>query len=435
MESPSKIIVLLPGENNRKNYFKSIIYKQLLKEESTTTEDGGQKKSELLKDLLICCICYDYLNNPVYDQTCCPHYACQTCFEEYFQKKKSNIVPCPICRKMIKQENLTKIPLFESIKEIIVNKGNTTMNDDNIFFNAKCKEHPKNFVFFYCLDCQLKMCPACNKEKHNKHHLVNYERYVNLFDFIQKNFSGIKKHISDREEMIREYKELIVLTEQKKNAYLQCLNDISSKIKRFYNENIEKMNKIIGENMQKIAFLRNFMLNVKYHISSRFKISYNDIENLEDLEEEVIKRVKKLKLKEINKNEFDIVKQNSIQKMSLVSSKIIIPLSFNRQILLDKSNIKYTDKEDVFTFGLELSEDKDIVNAYLDIEIKNEQIKNSSYAVFIEYGNKHKILFLESSTNPEKKKYSYEKNLNIEELDDIENDDIVIVLNVLSISL
>ena len=66
MESlPSKTILLLPGENTRKNYFKSIIYKQLLKEETTTTEDEKQKISELLKNLLICCICYNYLDNPV----------------------------------------------------------------------------------------------------------------------------------------------------------------------------------------------------------------------------------------------------------------------------------------------------------------------------------------------------------------------------------
>ena len=66
MENPSKKILLLPGENKRNKYFKSIIYKQLLKEETTTTEDEEQKISKLLKNLLICCIYYNYLDNPVY---------------------------------------------------------------------------------------------------------------------------------------------------------------------------------------------------------------------------------------------------------------------------------------------------------------------------------------------------------------------------------
>jgi hypothetical protein len=75
------------------------------------------------------------------------------------------------------------------------------------------------------------------------------------------------------------------------------------------------------------------------------------------------------------------------------------------------------------------------VNAYLDVKKNiNGKINNSSYIVFIEYGNKHKILFLESTAN-EEDFYSYEKNFNIEELDDIKDDDYEIVLNILSISL
>ena len=194
------------------------------------------------------------------------------------------------------------------------------------------------------------------------------------------------------------------------------------------------MNKIIDENMQIIAKLREFMLTVKTHISSQFRRSYDDIENLEELEDEIKERIRKLKLKEIKKKEYDIVKQNSIQKIYIVSSKAS-KFSFNREEFLDNRFIKWTFNEGIYIFGLELSEDKRVVNAYLDVKkIINGKINNSSYIVFIEYGNKHKILFLES-TAIEEDFYSYEKNFNIEELDDIKDDDYEIVLNILSISL
>jgi hypothetical protein len=439
MESlPSIMIVLESEENKRKNYFNTIIYKKLLKEEITTTEDERLKKSELKEqeDVLTCFICCNYLKNPVNDPTCCPHYACKACFENYFQEKNSSIAPCPICRKMVHQKNLKELPLsrpFEKIND----KQNIIKNDDNLFIEkkSKCKEHPEQDAFSYCLECQLKMCEECKvRHRHQEHHLVNYSRFIQLFEFIQNNFSGIKNHISDREDLIKEYKELIVLTEQKKNAYLQCLNDISSQIKSFFNENIEKMNKIIDENMQIIAKLREFMLTVKTHISSQFRRSYDDIENLEDLEDQIKERISKLKLKEIKKKEYDIVKQNSIQKIYIVSSKAS-KFSFNREQFLDNRFIEWTFNEGIYIFGLELSEDKRVVNAYLDVKkIINGKINNSSYIVFIEYGNKHKILFLES-TAIEEDFYSYEKNFNIEELDDIKDDDYEIVLNILSISL
>ena len=57
------------------------------------------------------------------------------------------------------------------------------------------------------------MCAVCDEErkKHEKHHLVNYERYVKLFNYIQKSFAGIKQNITERERMIKEFRELIVL--------------------------------------------------------------------------------------------------------------------------------------------------------------------------------------------------------------------------------
>ena len=166
-----------------------------------------------------------------------------------------------------------KIPIAESIKGILKDVKNNRMENNNLKVDEKCVAHPNNKVFYICLDCQIKMCPICNEEKkkHENHHQANYERYVKLFNFIQTSFTGIKQNIAEREENIKEYKDLYILLEQQKNAYLECLNDMSLKIQKIYKKNQENINKIIGESMEKIAQYRNFMSNIKSHISSQFK--------------------------------------------------------------------------------------------------------------------------------------------------------------------
>ena len=100
-------------------------------------------------------------------------------FRSIFSKKNSNIVRCPLCRRLIKKKNLIKIPIVESIKEILKGVKNSKIEDNNINIEEKCKVHPNNKIFYICLDCQIKMCPICNEEmkKHKNHQLVNYERY------------------------------------------------------------------------------------------------------------------------------------------------------------------------------------------------------------------------------------------------------------------
>ena len=65
----------------------------------------------------------------------------------------------------------------------------------------------------------------------------------------------------------------------------------------------------------------------------------------------------------------------------------------------------------------------------------NNRINNSAYVVFIEFGKKHKRYYLESTEPAVEGVYSYENNFNVEELTDTKDDDIEIILNILSISL
>ena len=339
---------------------------------------------------------------------------------------------------MMRKRNLMKIPLFESINAILKDVKNNKLDDDNININEKCKTHPEKNIFFICIDCQVKMCEICDGErkKHENHHLINFEKYIKLFSFIQDNLLDIKQNIADIEKNIRNYKKLIVLAEQQKNSYLKCLTDLTFKIQNFYQENINKMNQIIADNMATVAKSRNFMLNLKIHISSKFKNSYDDIEDIEDIKNEIKQSISKFKLKKINKYEFENTKKNVIQKLT-GGTPMKYPISFKIKALFDNSHVKcIPDKDGLYTFGLELSEDKKIVNVYLDVKkiIKN-QTNISSYVASIEYGKKHKILYLELTDPVAEDLYSYEKNIGLEELIDSKDDKADIILNIISISL
>ena len=99
------------------------------------------------------------------------------------------------------------------------------------------------------------------------------------------------------------------------------------------------MNQMIAENMELIAKYRNF-------ISSQFKPSYDDLENIEDIED---------KIKQIDYNAYEYLKKNSTPNLTGVLPKKI-PITFKKNLFLNNSNLKcIVDKEGIYTFGLELS--------------------------------------------------------------------------------
>ena len=77
-------ILLLPGERPRNNYFNSRIFLDLQKKNINENDEPKDRLVKDLEDILLCCICREYLDNPVNDPTCCPHYACKSCFDKYF---------------------------------------------------------------------------------------------------------------------------------------------------------------------------------------------------------------------------------------------------------------------------------------------------------------------------------------------------------------
>ena len=163
---PSESKLILPYEEKRENDFDSkFLNDEILTKNSKQDKDNNKLMKEL-EDILVCCICYNYLDNPVNDPSCCPHYACKNCLEKYFKQRKSNIIPCPLCRKYIKKQNLIKIPIIESIKEIIKEAENFKKSEEiNLEIKEMCEEHPKNKVFSICLECKKKCAQFLMQKK------------------------------------------------------------------------------------------------------------------------------------------------------------------------------------------------------------------------------------------------------------------------------
>lgn len=419
---PSESTIFEPRKDIRKNYFQSEIFFDEIQPEKENKPNKEKDSNDLLKeleDILLCCICYNYLDNPVNDPSCCMHYACKSCLDQYFKQKRTLMVPCPLCRKYIKKKNLIRIPIFDSIKEILKEaKNSKNIIQEKGKIDENCKDHPKNVIFSICLDCKVKMCPVCKEEekKHENHHVINYARYVELFNFFHENFQEIKSTISEKEHKIKEYNELLGKLEQQKNAYLNFLEDISHQIKKIYTDNQEKINKEIGKSMKTIAELRNFMLNVKSHVSSQFKASYNDLQNIDEIKSKIKERTDQLKtnLNEMKKNELNVSK-NSIKNLNGIKKEKHL-LSIEKKLLLESENIyTHLDKFKNFAFGVEINKkDNKLVTMYLDIKkIINNIPNDSSYMAFIELNNK--IIYLEPF-EISKDLYSYEFNLPIDEL-------------------
>ena len=420
---PTQSILLQPQKKPRTNFLDSIVFEEIKPVNNTipkNKEKEDQKILEDLKDILRCCICQDYLDDPVYDPIC-PHYECKKCLDTYFQKNRARVLPCPLCKRKIRKDHLIKLPLVKSIKEIISGAKNNELLNYDVDNIENCSRHPKNKVFYLCLDCKLKMCPICDEEKRKheekNHHIVNYERFIKLFYILKNNFEPIKNYISEKQKYINEYKNMIKLMEEQKKSYIDLFNDLSKNIENLYKENQNKMNKYIAENIQIIGNLTNFMKNIKVHISGQIKEKYNEIENLDEIEEEIKNRISKLKLEIIDEKEIADMKHQIINKGISYKTKDYY-FNFNKDDLIKNEDLCVdVEENNIYTFGVYLAKDKKNVIPYLDIKkMINNKLNNTAYGVSVEYGNMKtkKKIYLERVEND--KYYSYENTIPIDEL-------------------
>jgi hypothetical protein len=424
------------NENNSGNMsriFNSEFFEKYIKPKRNKNE----KLLKEIEDIFTCYICLDYLENPIWDPSSCGHYQCKKCLNSYFNKMKTNIVPCPLCRNKIRKNNLKEIPLIKKVNEILKNINNYAEEE----INEECSNHPKNKVFYICLDCSIKMCPACDieKRKHETHHMVNYERYVKLFYCFHNNFAEIKEKIKKIKNNVKKYNNLYAFLEQQKKSYLGLLTNIAKKIENIFSTNQDNLTKLISNSFDNISKLQKFMNDLKKDVSSRFKICYNDIENFDEIEEEIKEKVKDIKL-QFSKIDVSNVKNLGLKKLD--TSKIEFSLTFNKNdILLNEQKIfkKKLDPQGIYTFGAELSEDNKFILFYFDVENRINNLKNeSAYSPYLEYESEKNNIYYNIYLEEQKfddQHYSYEKFMPIEEFFQGNEDkkDIKIKVNYISI--
>ena len=403
----------------KKNYFDSQIFiKEIESQDKKKEKEIKNDKIKKLENKFKCSLCKNELENSMYDPCCCEHFACEKCLNNYFKSQKKKIVPCPICKNNIKQKNLIKIPIIESIKEKLKDLYNSQDDVEFSILKQKCEIHPNNNIFSICLECRKKMCPVCFDEnkKHNDHQVVNYNRYIELFYYIQDNYKILNKTINEKENNIEELINLNLLLEKQKNVFSTFFNECSKKINEKYSKNQENLNKIIEETKETIEKIRNFMINLKIDISSKFKKSYDDIENIIQLKKEIKQKIDKLEIEQINKNEVIDLKYEYNKNLYDLPKKQIIT-TLNKKLLFDNSRLSNKiDKQGNYYFGIELTEGKNIIKVYLDIDKTiNNQKNECSYIPFIEYGNSKKVIFLEPNEVNDNK-YVFENNIPIEEI-------------------
>ena len=117
---PRQSLLFQPQKKTR-NFLDSIVFEEI-KPVKTIPKHKEKEEHKLLEELqgiLRCCICQDYLDDPVYDPIC-QYYECKKCLDEYFQKNRARILPCPLCKRKIRKANLIKLPIVKSIKTLLM---------------------------------------------------------------------------------------------------------------------------------------------------------------------------------------------------------------------------------------------------------------------------------------------------------------------------
>ena len=128
------------------------------------------------------------------------------------------------------------------------------------------------------------------------------------------------------------------------------------------------------------------MSDLKKDVSSRFKVSYDDIDNFEEIEKEIKEKSNAIKLK------FSKIETSNVEKMSLKqfpAIKVEFPLTINKKDIFNTEKMfkKRLDSQGIYNFGAEISEDNKFILCYVDVLNLINNIKNeSAYSICLEYG-------------------------------------------------
>ena len=241
------------------------------KEESITSE---------IKDTVKCYICFDIITKP---KMCpkCHRMACEKCLYNWFMVEHKKA--CGFCREKINFYEMISVPFMSTVvdfvEKVICEKDKDGEVSFMNHFTDFCENHPKEQIYYYCLDCKRGYCRTCfvffgeEKDKHINHNILQYEQYKNL------NFSSLKFNEEKLNLLLNKAKENIKRCISYKDAYefeRFEVNKLITSLKREFNRQIDDNIRKIEEQMNKLQKFVDDYQKCKKEITIYYsKISHN----------------------------------------------------------------------------------------------------------------------------------------------------------------
>ena len=178
------------------------------KEENITTE---------IKDTVKCYICFDIITKPKMCQYC-HRIACEKCLYNWFIVQQNKF--CGFCREKVNFYDMISVPFMSTVADFVEKVFENEENNEIISKERKnefCENHPKEKMYYYCLDCNKGYCKICfvffgkEKDKHIEHDIILYEQYKNF------NLNNLKKYEEKINEKICDMNEKVKLYESYKD--------------------------------------------------------------------------------------------------------------------------------------------------------------------------------------------------------------------------
>ena len=217
------------------------------KEESITSE---------IKDTVKCYICFDIITKP---KMCpkCHRMACEKCLYNWFMVEHKKA--CGFCREKINFYEMIAVPFMSTVVDFVEKVISEKDKDGEVslvnHFPDFCGNHPKEQIYYYCLDCKRGYCRTCfvffgeEKDKHINHNILQYEQYKSL------NFSSLKFNEEKLNLCINKAKENIKRCLSYKDAYEFERNEVNkliASLKKEFNRQIDDNIRKIEDQMNKL---------------------------------------------------------------------------------------------------------------------------------------------------------------------------------------
>ena len=233
------------------------------------------------------------------------------------------------------------------------NKLHNVINYDDKYYI--CNKHNKEYVF-YCNECKKDICMHCENE-HNNHELISYGK-------IMPNIEEIKIKMEELKENINKFKEDIKIM-------INILNKTMEKIEHYYN-----INNYVVNNYSNNKLNYEILYNIKNIFNNNVKKNIKNIINKDNINE---------KFKSINNIFFYI--SNKIDKMKINyeidKDNKKVRLFGKNFVKNNKNKCKFIIESKVYELMEEFNiEGLNIINNILEIELKNNILKNTSYMFY-----------------------------------------------------